>query len=90
MKEIETKTGLKLTIDPDVLDDMNVFELIMEVDDGNFKRLVPLLVAILGEDGKDKLYKHVRQSNGRVPASLVAAELENIFNELDPKKKLEN
>lgn len=87
-KKIETKSGFKCTIDDKVLDDMRTVEMIAYLDDNPL--LLPRLIAkILGEDGKEKLYKHLENKEGRVPVSSLEPEMAEIVEQLgeeDTKK----
>lgn len=74
----KTKTGFEYEINQENLDDMEFLELLNEVDT-NPLLLPKLAVILLGEDGKKRLYEHVRK-DGRVPISAVSDILMDIFN----------
>lgn len=86
MKEGVTKSGFKFVIEDGVLDDMELLEALVDVDKGNSAALPDVIVRVLGEDQKKKLYDHLRE-NGRVPVSKVGAELAEIFGAFDETKK---
>ena len=73
---------------PEVLDDMEVFELIVEVDKGDATKLPALLGLILTPEQKTALYEHCRTEEGRVPISKVVAEFAQIMEGMrDAEKK---
>lgn len=81
LKTIETASGFKCKLDDTVLDDMRLMEIIAELDENQL--LYPKFVTfLLGEDLKEKLYKHVETKNGRVPISALNAELSEIMEKL--------
>ena len=80
MPHIVTKTGFEIDMAPEVLDDMEVFELIVEVDKGDATKLPALLGLIL--------YEHCRTEEGRVPISKVVADFAQIMEGMrDAEKK---
>lgn len=88
MAHIVTKTGFEIDMTPDVLDDMEVFELIVEVDKGEATKLPALLGLILTPEQKTALYEHCRTDAGKVPISAVVAEFAQIMEGMrDAEKK---
>ena len=90
LKHVVTDTGFEVDLDIELLDDMELFDLIIEIDGGEFKNIPKFLRKILSEKDIKRLYDHVRLEGGRVPASRVVAEIGNIlnaFNEDGGKKK---
>lgn len=88
MAHIVTKTGFEIDMTPDVLDDMEVFELIVEVDKGDATKLPALLGLILTPEQKTALYEHCRTAAGRVPISAVVTEFAQIMDGMrDAEKK---
>ena len=87
MKKGTTKSGFKFVIEDGVFDDMELLEALADVDKGNSAALPDVIVRVLGEDQKKKLYDHLRDQNGRVPVSKVGAELAEIFGAFDETKK---
>lgn len=81
LKTIETASGFKCKLNDEILDDMRLMEIIAQLDDNQllFPRFVTFL---LGEDLKEKLYKHLETKNGRVPISALNAELSEIMEKL--------
>ncbi len=85
MAKIKTKTGFEIELDSDVLDDMETFEILVDLDKGEMNRLPELIQRTLSEDQKKALYEHCRV-NGRVKMSAVLTEMGQIFEELGGKK----
>lgn len=83
---IVTESGFECNIDTDVLDDQEILEALVDIDDnpGNYTKAIKL---ILGEDGKKKLYDHLRNEKGRVPASKVGITIGEILRLLSEKNK---
>lgn len=90
LTHIITETGFEVDIDIELMDDMELFDLIVELDEGNLGKIPKLLKKVLNKEDIKRLYDHVRLEGGRVPATSVVLELGNImnaFNEVDGKKK---
>lgn len=85
---ITTSTGFEIDMSTDVLDDMEVFELIVEVDKGDATKLPALLGILLTPEQKTELYEHCRTETGRVPISAVVKEFAEIMEGMrDAEKK---
>lgn len=87
MAKIKTTSGFSIEIDEAVLDDAELLEMLIEIDEENFASFATVLKKLLGEDGKKKLYDHVRNEEGRVPYGALSAELNDIIQGLNSKKK---
>ena len=88
MSQIITKSGFEIDIDKTVLDDMELFECIVDVDKGRADRIPEMLNRMLTPDQKKTLYDHCRDESGRVRMTKVETEIEEIFDGLrDPEKK---
>ena len=88
MSRIVTKTGFEIDLDPSVMDDMEVFELIVKIDKGEVTELPALLGMIFTPEQKKALYDHCRNDAGRVPISAVSNEFAEILGGLkDTEKK---
>ena len=80
-KTIKTASGFTCKIDPVILDDMRLMDLIAELDENQL--LYPKFVKfLLGADTKEKLYKHLETKDGRVPIAALDAELKEIMEQL--------
>lgn len=84
IKQIETKSGFKCEIDDDVLDDMELFDAICDVERGKTIAVSIAVSKVLGSE-KKRLYDFLRDENGRVPSLAVSAELTDIFTQLGKK-----
>ena len=88
MAHIVTKSGFEIDLSPDVFDDMEVFELIVDVDKGVITKLPDLLGRIFTPAQKTALYDHCRTDDGRVPISKVSEEFADIMAGMrDAEKK---
>lgn len=80
----KTKTGFSFSIDEEAKDDIELLEDIVEIEKGAYDAIPRVVVSLLGEGQKKKLYEHCRnKKTGRVPATKVFAEIENIFNAIE-------
>ena len=77
--EITTKSGFTWEIDPNVADDMELMDEIALMAKGQ-GTLAPaeLIIKMIGEDGKEALYKHCTV-NGRVSAKKVVPMVDEIY-----------
>lgn len=77
----KTKTGFEFSIDEDARNDMELLENIIAIEKGAYTAVPDVVVSLLGEEQKKKLYEHCRnKKTGRVPATKVFAEVGSIFN----------
>lgn len=79
-----TSSGFEAFVDPEANDDMEVFEGLVALKNGDVLVLPSLVTAFLGEDGKKALYDHCRV-NGRVKITKVSEELADIIKGLGSK-----
>ena len=84
VKHIKTTTGFECDIDNSVIDDMELFDSIAELQAGDVMA-VPTVINKLVGDYKKALYDHVRLENGRVPTQAVVSEITEILTELNGK-----
>lgn len=83
----ETKSGFKFEIDDSALDDWELLSALSEVDDGNIRQLTKIPKMLLGDEQAKNLTNHLREANGRVPASKMTEAIRDIF---DSAKELKN
>jgi len=88
LRHIETDSGFVCDIDPDCMDDMEVLELVVRIDKGDTTAYPEYAEKILGEDGKRRLYDHLRGSTGRVPVSATMDELSDIISKFRAEGKV--
>ena len=84
VKHIKTKTGFELDLDDAVIDDMELFEAVADLQAGNTIAIPVVIRKIFGEH-KKALYDHCRLENGRVPIQTVTEEISAIFEALNAK-----
>lgn len=87
-----TKTGFKFEIDEKTMDNMELVDAIAELEDNdndpmNFSRLVKRL---LGNDGRRRLYDHVREEDGRVPMNKIGDEIADILMKMSEDEEGKN
>lgn len=81
-----TRSGFRFTVPDDVVNDMELFEALCDLDAGDMRAVVPVCRKVLG-DQKAALYAHLRAENGRVPIDKVSEEIADILGALKDGKK---
>lgn len=81
-----TQSGFTFEMEPEVLDDMELLEQVVECDE-NPVALCRVARMILGEEQKKALYNHLRNEKGKVPISAVGKEITEIFSAIGQKGK---
>lgn len=84
IKEITTKSGFKISMNPDVADNMELLDALAQANDDGIS-IVKVANMLLGTDDKRRLYDHLRTDDGRVPMEPFMAEIEEILNSLGAK-----
>ena len=84
IKHIKTATGFEADIEDSVIDDMELFDSIAELQAGDIMAVPSVINKLVGEQ-KKALYDHVRLENGRVPTQAVVSEITEILTELNGK-----
>ncbi len=89
--EITTKSGFKLNLDKEVLDDWRITEAIADTgseDDTSLQlKGIVTLTRMIFRDQKKAYYTHVSESNGgRVPNSVINEDITDIFEQLKEAK----
>lgn len=82
MRKITLDNGLKLSIDEDVMDDMELLEALAEADGGNILAYPRLVNLMLGQEQKTKLYDKLRGKNGRVSTKATGEVVVEIIRKL--------
>lgn len=80
-----TRSGFSFEVEDDIANDMELFEALYDIDNGDATAVVPVCRRILG-DRKKALYDHLRK-NGRVPVEAVIAAIGDIFAAVKDGKK---
>ena len=81
-----TSSGFEYNLDETALDDYELLEDLCQLDNGNTARTISALNRLLGTEQKDQLKEHLREENGRVPASKMMVEMAEIFNSVKAGK----
>lgn len=76
----KTKSGFAYSIDEAVTNDMLFIESLAKADKGDLMALSSILVTLLGEKQKEKLYEHVKDKDGHVPIDKTVAEVTDILS----------
>ena len=84
IKEITTKSGFSVSMNPDVVDNMELLDALAQANDDGIS-IVKVANMLLGENEKRRLYDHLRTNDGRVPMKPFMAEIEEILNSLGAK-----
>lgn len=74
-----TKSGFQFEIQEEVFDDYELLETLVDADNGDNMAIFKAIDMILDGAQKNKLKEHVRNENGRVPASAMVQELIEIM-----------
>lgn len=83
---MKTASGFEFEIEDGVLDNMELLDAIAELEENPLK-LTKVVKLLLGEETKERLYDHVRNDKGRVPAEALSTEVVDIFKLLNDKVK---
>lgn len=89
-QHVVTSSGFQCEIDTEVMDDMEILDLLLEMEDNPKNSLIyynKIMKKMMDEETKNRLYDHLREENGRVPASKFATEFNEIFKALKDGKK---
>lgn len=89
MKENDIKTveidGYKLEFDQNNLDDVEVFELINDIEEGEVQKTVKLLKLLLGENEYNKVKDYFVNKYGRFSINKLTEVYTTIFQGANPK-----
>lgn len=77
-KKKKTSTGFAYSINENALNNFELLDLFAGVDE-NPLLLPKAIEMLLGKDGKEDLYNHVRLEDGTVPADKISDELAEII-----------
>lgn len=81
-----TRSGFAFEVAEDIANDMELFEALCDLDDGDATAVVPVCRKVLGSQ-KKALYDHLRGEDGRVPIECVAEEISDILAAVKDGKK---
>ena len=80
-----TKSGFEFEIDENVFDDWELIEKFRAIEKGEDSLVVDVIEQILGIEQKERLKEFIRDKNGKVSASGMEMELEEIFEACQAK-----
>ncbi|WP_270603988.1 hypothetical protein [Dorea amylophila] len=80
-----TESGFRYTLPPDAIDDYELLEDLCDIDNGDASKITIAARRLLGDTQLEALKDHVRNENGRVPATKMVKEITQIFNETKVK-----
>lgn len=84
---MKTETGFEYTLAEGVADDAELFDDLIEMDEGNVKPAKRVATGLIGADGQKRLYDHCRGENGRVSLTKVYTEIVDIIKHLEGAEK---
>ncbi|MBP5170334.1 MAG: hypothetical protein ILP14_14220 [Oscillospiraceae bacterium] len=93
MTTIKTSSGFEYEIDPEAMDDMDVFEDIMMMENPDNNDAVKIAATnrvfrhILGPTQQKALNKHLKALEGKVKISTYQREIKEVFQQLGELKK---
>lgn len=78
---MKTESGFEFKIEPERFNDMRIIDAYVAIskNENDIMALHTLAELILGADGKARLYDHIKQPDGRVPADAFGRELGEIM-----------
>jgi hypothetical protein len=82
IRHITTKSGFRCDIPLERMDDWRIVETLAMAKKSpmdSYTADIILAERLLGEDGKERLMKHVQEKDGRIPFSSMDRELTEIF-----------
>ena len=82
----KTESGFAIELEDDALEDQELFDAISGMQDGNVFSMSHLTERLLGTEGRKKLYDHLRNDKGRVPASAVESAIMELFQSINAGK----
>ena len=80
MIEVTTKSGFKAMIREDIVDDWEFLEKLNEANKGDIGVFFDTILELLGKEQYEKLKEHCRRADGRISASRMRHEFEDILS----------
>lgn len=77
--KVTLESGFSCELDPEVRDDIELLELLIELDGGDRSALPAAVEKTIGAEGKKALYDHLRSEKGRVSTNAVHKALIELF-----------
>ena len=85
--QVTIKSGFCFETSEELGNNMELLECLAEMDSGDIMAMSKVCKIVLGEDGKKKLYDHLRTEDGRVPVEAIASAIKEIFESVGKKGK---
>lgn len=82
-----TESGFQFELEEDVLDDYELWEDLIDVEEGRSTRIASVANRMLGKEQKKAMLDHLREENGRVPIRRVFRELGDIIRQARDAEK---
>ena len=79
MKSVELKNGLRLEMEENVMDNMELVDVLADASNEDPLAVSRMIKLVLGNENKKKLYDALRTEDGRVPVTAVSDALKEIF-----------
>ena len=83
---VKTQSGFEIVLDEDVADNQELLENLIGIEE-NPENYIKGIGILLGNDGKTRLYEHLRNEKGIVTASAVAKEVAETFTLISVESK---
>ena len=88
MKQITLENGFVISVDENVIDNMELVDALAEMkDDDDSLGISKVARLILGKKQRKALYDAVRTEDGRVPLNEISHAIEEIFADFDDQGK---
>lgn len=87
MKKIVLENGLELDVNESALNNMELFDALAEMTEGDALALSRVVRLMLGNDNRKKLYDYIRKEDGTVPLEQVDKCITEILNHLGEQGK---
>lgn len=68
----KTASGFEIELDDTKLDDMELIDALHDLGQKDTLALSQVVIRLLGREGRERLYEHLRDTDGRVAASAVS------------------
>ncbi len=88
MVHVKTSCGFEMDVDPDMFNDMELFDAVADADSGDENRIVSGLSTVVSKilgSKKKELFDLLRNENGRVPLDSIKSQIKEIMALAAPK-----
>ena len=83
----KTSSGFEIELSEDALDNAPLLEQLVALEEtDNGLLILKIAQKLLGSEGKEKLYDHLRQPDGRVPMEKLGTEVGELINSVKAAK----